>query len=159
MKTLIQKTLPTSHFYWRCCENLDVIKELAGICCMTGHTTSKKSPVKWESLWIKWEFDFTNFVAICTVGALAMYRKNIVAVDLHEEFIRRQISKLLQVLCSRIWKFEHAMSVVVSSLNYLFPRVISWRGGCQVQRLNLSHVWGGWIEEEFFSILLLWNMR
>ena len=64
-------------------------------------------------------------MAICTVGALAMYRKNIVAVGLLEEFIRRQISKHLQVLCSRVWKFEHAMSVVVSSLNYLFSRILS----------------------------------
>jgi hypothetical protein len=46
-------------------------------------------------LWIKWEFDFTKFVAICTVGALAMYRRNVVAVSLLEEFIRRQISKHL----------------------------------------------------------------
>jgi hypothetical protein len=43
---------------------------------------------------LKGDFDFTNFVAVCTVGALAMYRKNIVAVSLLEEFIRRQISNI-----------------------------------------------------------------
>jgi len=32
------------------------------------------------------------------------------------------------------------MSVVVSSVNYLFSRVIPWRGGSQVQRLNLWHL-------------------
>ena len=121
------------------CENFEVTEELAGIYCMGGCTTRKKSTVKWESLWIKWAFDFTNFVAVCNVGAQAICRKN-VAVSLLEEFIRKQISKHLQVLCSRVFKFEHLMWVAVFSVNYLFPRGVSWRGRCQLQWRNLSRV-------------------
>jgi hypothetical protein len=51
-----------------------------------------------------------------------MYRKNIVAVSLLEEFIRRQISNICRFYV--VLKFEHIMSVVVPSVNYLFSGVL-----------------------------------
>jgi hypothetical protein len=52
-------------------------------------------------------------------------KKNVGAVSLLEEFIERQMSKHLQVLCSKVLKFEHVMSLVVSIVNYLCSRGLS----------------------------------
>ncbi|CAM5151831.1 unnamed protein product [Natator depressus] len=107
-------------------KNFEITEELSGMCSMTGRTTRKEissEVIKYMN--DKSGLDFTNLVAICTDGAPAMCRKNVGAITLLEEFIGRQITKhhsiiCQQVLCSKVLKFEHVMSVVVSIVNYIY---------------------------------------
>jgi hypothetical protein len=100
-------------------------EELAGMLSMTGGTTGKEiSSEVIKCVNDNLGFDFTNLVAICTDGAAATCGKDVGAVALLEEFIGRQITKHrciihVQVLSSKVLKFEHVMSVVVSIVNYL----------------------------------------
>ncbi|KAG6926376.1 GTF2I repeat domain containing 2 [Chelydra serpentina] len=113
-------------------KNFEITEELAGMCSMTGRTTGKEiSSEVIKCMNDKLGLDFTNLVAICTDGAPAMCGKN-GAVTLLEEFIGRQITKHhciihRQVLCSKVLKFEHVMSVVVSIVNYIRSRGLKHR--------------------------------
>jgi hypothetical protein len=117
---------------------------------LTGRTTGKEiSSEVIECVKDKLGFDFTNLVAICTDGAPTICEKNVGAVALLEEFIGTEITKHhciihLQVLCSKALKFEHVMSMVVSTVNYLRSTglkhnilSLSLRCRSQVQRLTL----------------------
>uniref|UniRef100_A0A674I7K9 SPIN-DOC-like zinc-finger domain-containing protein n=1 Tax=Terrapene triunguis TaxID=2587831 RepID=A0A674I7K9_9SAUR len=114
-------------------KNFEITEELAGMCSMTGRTTGKEiSSEVIKCTNDKSGLDFTNLVAICTDGAPAMCQKNVGAVTLLEEFIGREITKHhcimhQQVLCSKVLKFEHVMSVVVSIVNYIRSRGLKHR--------------------------------
>jgi hypothetical protein len=65
-----------------------------------------------------------NLMAICTDSAPAICGKIVGAVTLIEQFVGRQRTKHhciihLQVLCSKVLKFDYVMPVVVSVVNYL----------------------------------------
>jgi hypothetical protein len=92
---------------------------------MTGRTTGKEiSSEVIKCVNDNLGFDFTNLVTSCADGSPAMCGKNVGTVALLDAFIGRQITKhhcimQLQVLCSKVLKFEHVMSVVVSIVNCL----------------------------------------
>uniref|UniRef100_K7FWM9 SPIN-DOC-like zinc-finger domain-containing protein n=1 Tax=Pelodiscus sinensis TaxID=13735 RepID=K7FWM9_PELSI len=114
-------------------KNFEMTEELAGMCSMTGRTTGKEiSSEVVKCVNDKSGLDFTKLVAICTDGVPAMCRKKVRTVTLLEEFIGRQITKHhciihQQVLCSKVLKFEHVMSVVVSIVNYIRSRGLKHR--------------------------------
>uniref|UniRef100_A0A674JUH9 SPIN-DOC-like zinc-finger domain-containing protein n=1 Tax=Terrapene triunguis TaxID=2587831 RepID=A0A674JUH9_9SAUR len=114
-------------------KNFEITEELVGMCSMMGRTTGKDiSSEVIKCMNDKLGVDFTNLVAICTDGAPAMCGKNVGAVTLLEEFIGRQITKHhciihQQVLCSKVLKFEHVMSVVVSIVNLIRSRGLKHR--------------------------------
>uniref|UniRef100_A0A8C3SKW3 SPIN-DOC-like zinc-finger domain-containing protein n=1 Tax=Chelydra serpentina TaxID=8475 RepID=A0A8C3SKW3_CHESE len=114
-------------------KNFEITEELAGMCSMTGRTTGKEiSSEVIKCMNDKSGLDFTNLVAIRTDGAPAMCGKKVGAVTFLEEFIGRQITKYhciihQQVLCSKVLKFEHVMSVVVSIVNCIRSRGLKHR--------------------------------
>ncbi|XP_075443375.1 general transcription factor II-I repeat domain-containing protein 2-like [Ascaphus truei] len=113
--------------------NFDITEELAGMCSMTGRTTGKEiSTEVIKCMNDKLGIGYENLVAICTDGAPTMCGKHVGAVTLIEQFIGRQITKHhciihLQVLCSKVLKFDYVMSVVVSIVNYLRSRGLKHR--------------------------------
>uniref|UniRef100_A0A8C0GSN7 SPIN-DOC-like zinc-finger domain-containing protein n=1 Tax=Chelonoidis abingdonii TaxID=106734 RepID=A0A8C0GSN7_CHEAB len=114
-------------------KNFEITEELVGMCSMMGRTTGKEiSSEVIKCMNDKLGLDFTNLVAVCTDSAPAMCGKNVGAISLLEEFIGRQITKHhciihQQVLCSKVLKFEHVMSVVVSVVNYIRSRGLKHR--------------------------------
>jgi hypothetical protein len=106
-------------------KNFKITEELAGMLPMTGGTTGKEiSSEVIKCMDDNLGFDFTNLVASCADGAAAVCGKIVGAVALLEEIIGRQITKhhciiQLQVLCSKVLKFEHVMSMVVFIVKYL----------------------------------------
>jgi hypothetical protein len=106
-------------------KNFEITEELAGMLPMTGGTSGKGiSSEVIKCMNDNLGFDFTNLVASFADGAATMCRKNVGAVALLDEFIGRQITKhhciiQLQVLCSKVLKFEHVMSMVVFIVKYL----------------------------------------
>jgi hypothetical protein len=105
--------------------NTEITEELVGMCSMTGRASGKEiSSEVIKCVDDKLGIGFANLVAICTDGAPAMRGKNVGAVALIEQFVCRQITKHhciihLQVLCSKVLKFDYVMSVVVSLVIYL----------------------------------------
>uniref|UniRef100_A0A8C0H5C3 SPIN-DOC-like zinc-finger domain-containing protein n=1 Tax=Chelonoidis abingdonii TaxID=106734 RepID=A0A8C0H5C3_CHEAB len=114
-------------------KNFEITEEFVGMCSMTGRTTRKETSREViRCVNDKSGLDFTNLVAICIDGAPAICGKNVGAVSLLEEFIGRQITKHhcnihQQVLCSKVLKFEHVMSVLVSIVNYIRSRGLKHR--------------------------------
>ncbi|XP_075455203.1 general transcription factor II-I repeat domain-containing protein 2-like [Ascaphus truei] len=113
--------------------NFEITEELVGMCSLTGRTTGKEiSTEVIKCMNDKLGIGYENLVAICTDGAPAMCGKHVGAVTLIEQFIGRQITKHhyiihLQVLCSKVLKFDYVMSVVVSIVNYLRSRGLKHR--------------------------------
>lgn len=113
--------------------NFEITEEMAGLCSMKGRTTGMEIAKEVKlCLTEKLGITFKNLVAICTDGAPSMCGKNLGAVTIIENFAGKKITKYhcivhLQVLCGKILKYDHVMSVVVSIVNYIRSRGLKHR--------------------------------
>ena len=114
-------------------DNFNASEELTGMQSMQGRTTGKNiCSAIIDCVTKKLSCDLKNLIGMCTDGAPAMCGKRNGAMALLQEHIERKIIThhcILhqQVLCSKVLKFDHVMSVVVSIVNYLRTRKLKHR--------------------------------
>ena len=100
---------------------------------MQGRTTRKNTCIAIiDCVTEKLSNDFRDLVGMCTDDAPAMCGKRNRAIALLQEHIGRKVIThhcILhqQVLCSKVLEFDHAMSVIVSIVNYLRTRKLKHR--------------------------------
>ncbi|XP_076810297.1 general transcription factor II-I repeat domain-containing protein 2-like [Clavelina lepadiformis] len=114
-------------------DNFNVSENLAGMQSMKGRTTGKHICGEIvDCITTKLSADFKKLVGMCTDGAPAMCGKTKGAMSLLQEVIGRKIIAHhciihQQVLCSKVLKFDHVMSVAVSIVNYIRTRKVKHR--------------------------------
>ncbi|XP_076820963.1 general transcription factor II-I repeat domain-containing protein 2-like [Clavelina lepadiformis] len=114
-------------------DNFNVSENLAGMQSMKGRTTGKHICGEIvDCITTKLSVDFKKLVGMCTDGAPAMCGKTKGAMSLLQEVIGRNIIAHhciihQQVLCSKVLKFDHVMSVAVSIVNYIRTRKVKHR--------------------------------